>query len=323
MSMPAVPILAVMNEKGGVGKSIIAQLLSEYGPIVEAKRVGGGDLDIQCNYTDATVGMEADPNVEGGQLPPKHPDFEPSDTLNERSSIADCYYGKLFLPYPTWVNQELTKNEGYLEVFCGHPERLEAINTIFAQAADQKYHQAKSTGVSLDEQAKKRLSEVHNRLADVLSAADFAEYYDLIILDTGPSRSPLFRSALRAATHLIVPFTPEEKDIQGINAMLQIVMQEQYSRTSDMPPLKLIGLAPNKVRSTRLHRQNLAAFKEVNGHMLLPEDCWLSLLTAFPERDMVGSIPKSIYHLPSKHPAKIQASAFGKHIYSSIFGDNQ
>ena len=56
MSLPRIPIVAVMNQKGGVGKTLETSLIAQYFSIIKGKKVGVGDIDIQCNITDELVG---------------------------------------------------------------------------------------------------------------------------------------------------------------------------------------------------------------------------------------------------------------------------
>ena len=297
-------ILAVVNQKGGVGKTTICDIFSEYLPLKKGVRTGFGDLDMQCNYTDSKIGMDPDPDAIGGSVPPPHPDFEQNENVLERSSIADCFYGHAFLPYPTWIDEEVGKNGAYLDVFAGHPQKLDEINVAFSNKDDYI------------------TPEALNRLRQVLHGEDFGDLYKLIGLDLGPSRNPIFRSALRAATHIVIPFEPEKKSMQGINAMLQVIRQENYARTNDMEKLIIVGLLPNKVRNTKVHKQILSEVKEYHSDLLFPEDCWLSLLTAFPERDIKDARPTSIFELPDSSIAKQQALNMCNYMYEKIFCKN-
>jgi len=290
-----IPILASMNQKGGSGKTTVIGLLAEYFALICGLRVLLIDLDMQCNTSDQWVGMDSSPDSVGGQLPPVHPDYDPNIGVSERSSIADIFYAKPVLPYPSWLTEETT-GSGSVEVMCGHPELLEDINLRFT-----------TKDGSIDER-------VLNRLKDFLHLEDLQSYYDVILLDTGPSRNPIFRAAMRAASHIVIPFKPEEKDIQGINAMLQIIRQENFSRPKQK--LQLIGLLPNMVRKTSLHDANLMALS--NKTTLFPEKSWLNMLTAFPERDVKGIRPKSIFELPKSSPAYKQAFEMASFVQTNL-----
>lgn len=293
-------VLAVLNQKGGVGKTTVASVIAEYAAIVAKKNVLVVDLDMQCNSSDYWVGMESAPQATGGQLPPLHPDYDGDPDLDSRSSIADIFFGKAVLPHATYIREE-NGFENTVEVMVGHPSLLERINSEFDNASG------------------KISSMIIDRLGEFLHMDDVANTYDLIILDTGPSRNPIFRSAVRAATHAIIPFEPEEKSLQGINAMLQVIQSENFSR-SDADQLQLIGLCPNKVRAnTNIHRSTLEMLHHELGKVMFPEDVYLPQSTAFPERDLKGISPRSIFQISAQHAAHKQSSAVGAYVTKHIF----
>jgi chromosome partitioning protein len=293
-------VLAVLNQKGGVGKTTVASVIAEYAAIVAKKNVLVVDLDMQCNSSDYWVGMESAPQATGGQLPPLHPDYDGDPDLDSRSSIADIFFGKAVLPHATYIREE-NGFENTVEVMVGHPSLLERINSEFDNASG------------------KISSMIIDRLGEFLHMDDVANTYDLIILDTGPSRNPIFRSAVRAATHAIIPFEPEEKSLQGINAMLQVIQSENFSR-SDADQLQLIGLCPNKVRAnTNIHRSTLEMLHQELGKVMFPEDVYLPQSTAFPERDLKGISPRSIFQISAQHAAHKQSSAVGAYVTKHIF----
>lgn len=293
------PIVAAMNHKGGVGKTLTTTLLAEWFSIIKNKKVLLIDLDMQCNTTDQWVGMVKDDSVTGGQTPPVHPDYTEDLEANPCSTIADIFYGKYVLPYPTWVN-DIPGNTGLVEVICGHPKLLEDINNEFSRSDDR-----------IDKQ-------VHNRIKEFLHDETVQSGYDLILLDTGPSRNPIFRAAMRAASHIIIPFKPESKDIQGIASMLQIFRQEVYSRPSNAHKIELIGMLPNMVRRTKLHEQNLTLLENVHGNILFPPEAWLFNLTAFPERDMKNNRPRSIFEMSEDSQARQQATSMASFVENKI-----
>ncbi len=298
-------IVGIFNQKGGVGKSLVSTILAEYAAIKAHMNVLCVDLDLQCNSSDYWVGMENSPQSAGGQLPPIHPEYVEGDPdfvgIEPRSTIADTFYGKEILPYETYINP---KNgfKGKVDCLLGHPALLEKINTEFSNESGQIE------------------TKVINRLKEVLFNEYIGEEYDLVVLDTGPSRSPIFRSAIRCATHALVPFEPEEKSLQGINAMIQVIQSENFSR-SDEEQLDLIGLIPNKVRiNTKLHKSTLDMLQERLSNIMLPQDLYLPHSTAYPERDIKGINPKSIFQISKQHTALKHSETLCNHILNTIFG---
>ena len=111
------PVLAVLNQKGGVGKTTVSSVLAEYASVKLGLRVLVVDLDMQCNSSDYWVGMEPAPTATGGQLPPRHPDYDGDPEIEERSSVADTFFGKASLPYPTFI----TARSGYKSIIKVNP----------------------------------------------------------------------------------------------------------------------------------------------------------------------------------------------------------
>ena len=293
-------VLAVLNQKGGVGKTTIAAVIAEYSAIHGGKNVLVVDLDMQCNSSDYWVGMESAPTATGGQIPPKHPDYDGDPDIEQRSSIADIFFGKTVLPHSTHINI----SNGFpnnVDILVGHPALLESINTEYDNASG------------------KIASQIINRLGEFLHMPEVAETYDLIILDTGPSRNPIFRSAVRAATHALIPFEPEDKSIQGINAMVQAIQSENFSRPAGNE-LDIVGLCPNKVRSnTNLHRSTLSELQDKLSKLMLPEEVYLPQSTAFPERDIKGINPRSIFSITQNHPARLAAEKVGSYVINRVY----
>jgi chromosome partitioning protein len=54
--------------------------------------------------------------------------------------------------------------------------------------------------------------------------------------------------------------------------------------------------------------------------IMFPEDIYLPQSTAFPERDIKGISPKSIYQITSSHPARLHSERVGDFVMSRIFG---
>lgn len=301
-----IKIISSINEKGGVGKSTTSEVLAEYFAIVKEKRVLFIDLDGQCNGSESLIGMDPDATAHGGKVPPKLsercPDmYDPESEVEDRCSIADIFFGLPVLPYPSWVNKE-NGYKGNIDVFCGHPQKLAEINKAFDVNSLEK--------------------NVYNHLRSFLHDPEVWEYYDVVIIDTSPTDTPLFRAALRASTHIYIPLTPNPKDVEGLRGMLQHFKQENFNRTNDMERLELIGMLPNMVRSTRAQASVLNDFLEKYSTFTFPQEAWLSLLTAFPERDFKEARPKSIFELPKNHKARMQATAMGGYIHSKTFSDN-
>ena len=84
--------------------------------------------------------------------------------------------------------------------------------------------------------------------------------------------------------------------------------------------LNLIGLCPNKVRSnTNIHRSTLEMLHQELGGIMFPADVYLPQSTAFPERDLKGITPRSIFQISAQHVAHKQSSSVGAYVMKHIF----
>ncbi len=286
-------IIAPANNKGGVGKTKVSILLAEYIPRYLKKRVLAIDFDPQCNFSQRFLNMELDPSAPEGRIPPIHPDYDPSDPENNgwdgRSSIADIFFDPGIIPYPTYIEN--------LDLAPGHSDRLLAAEAVRRNEVTEK---------------------VYNQLDIFLNLPEVNDAYDVIIIDTPPSKGPLTVSAFRAATDVLIPSVMEEQPIQGIYGMLQLWMQESIRRDKSKP-LNLVGILPNMFRPINLHRDMLEDLKKNEGTSKYIMPVQLSLRTAFAEVDAEGATPKTIFDLPDSNPAKKEALAACEYICKRIF----
>jgi len=203
--MKKMKIIVPANNKGGVGKTKLSILLSEYISMVLKKKVLAIDFDPQCNFSQRFLDMEIDPATPGGKIPPVHPDYDPSDSeefgSEGGSSVADIFFGKLVFPYGTHI-----KN---LDILPAHADRLLAAESVRRTEVVEK---------------------VYNQLATFLSLPDLPDSYDVVIIDTAPSKGPLTMGAIKAATHMIIPSVMEEAPIQGVYGMLQLWIVDSNSK---------------------------------------------------------------------------------------------
>lgn len=91
MATPGIPIIAVCNQKGGVGKSTVTVCLASALSRTYEKRVLVVDLDPQCNAT-LFLGVQAPPTPEGGFTTAAVLEGGEGGALDERS-IWDTAFG--------------------------------------------------------------------------------------------------------------------------------------------------------------------------------------------------------------------------------------
>ncbi|MBS0358905.1 MAG: ParA family protein [Proteobacteria bacterium] len=287
-------VIVPANNKGGVGKTKLSIILAEYFSTYLRKRVLAIDFDPQCNFSSRFLHMEIDPASIAGKLPPIHPDYSTTDQNTSwleggRSSIADIFYGQPIIPYPTHI--------GTLDIAPAHAEKL-----LVAEAVRRS----------------EVVEKVYRQIGILLESQDVTESYDIVIIDTAPSKGPLTISAIKAATHMIIPSVMEEQPIQGVYGMMQLWMQESLNRPKGKP-LDLIGILPNMFRKTRLHTDMLDSLKRnpEMANFVIP--LTLGQRTAYAEVDAEGAAPKTVFDLPEADQARKETLAVCEYISERIF----
>ena len=285
-------VLATVQNKGGVGKTTITRILAEWFAR-SGKRVLLIDLDAQCNLSRRFLTMSYDPSDPDGVLPPVHPEFDPAtdDTWSGLSSSADIFYSGEAYPYPTRVDG--------VDALPGHGSRLREIELV--KAADVR-------------------ERVHERLKHFLSLPEVGASYDLVLIDTAPAKGPLTISAMRAATHLVIPTVMEQQPIEGLHGMLALWRRELRLR-DEGHPLQIAAIQVNLFRKgVALHEGLLASLQENPGVAALLSPVVLCQRVAFAETDRDDANPSNVFALSPKDPARIEALGMCRHLESVVFG---
>jgi chromosome partitioning protein len=210
-------IVVVGNNKGGVGKTFISKTLAEYTAHVKKLRVLLIDLDPQCNLSRRFLDMRIKDDGSFLYTPPLHPEFTGELDWSGYSDSANIWTSGSVVVYPT--------------NFTG----LDIIPANGVSLQDVEY-------VHKNEIKDKVLGSLHN----FLSISDITESYDLCIVDTRPSMSPLVQSALYAATHLIIPTEFAAPSVEGLHGMLGL--QNAINHASGRH-LEIAGIVGNRVKT--------------------------------------------------------------------------
>ena len=286
-------VIVNATHKGGEGKTTNTIVLAEYLAFIENKRVLAADLDPQANLSGRYLRMNYDPAYQGGKIPPFHPDYEPDVDIDwdGRSGIANIFYGEEVIPYPTHISN--------LEIAPAHSIKLQEAEAV--TKADVK-------------------EKVHLQLKRFLDQPEVKASYDVIIIDTPPSKGPLTIAAIKAATHLIIPAQMEQFSIEGIYGMLQLWKQETYSRNKTNA-IELIGILPNQVRNINIHKSFLSDLKnkEFTSKYVIPHE--IKKRAIYTEILADNASPKSIFELPPSSIERIEYENACKYITERVFNN--
>lgn len=223
-------ILVVANNKGGVGKSLISQLVSTYIAFKKDKRVLVCDFDPQGNMSFRFLNDTRIRDM-SNYRPPIHPDYDPSnpedDGWDGKSSALDMWTENPVIPYPT---------------------DLENLDILPSNAPLIKDIEAFEYSNSLD--------EIIKRPYDFFNMDEFIDCgYDLVLIDTPPAKGPLTQGAIRAATHVLIPLELSNKSLQGLAGMVDLVNRQNLYRPA-ANQAKVVGLLRNKVDYNKRGPQN-------------------------------------------------------------------
>lgn len=270
-------IIAVVNNKGGVGKTTTSRFLAEYFSIVKNERVLALDMDPQANFSNRYLKMEIDPYQQEGRIPPLHSSYDPNSIDDKdwdgRSSIAGIFFGEMVFPYATYINT--------LEISPSHSSKLLLAEAVTREEVVQK---------------------VYDQLSKFLSLDEVKSSYDKIIIDTPPSKGPVTISVVRAATHLLIPSIMEPQPIEGIYGMIHLWKSETLRRHENNP-LHLVGVLPNSYdRRGIIHKDHYSSLKQEMPNYVLESKIGRRLIYA--EADADGAVPPSIFLYPEKNIAK-------------------
>jgi chromosome partitioning protein len=283
-------IVVNATHKGGEGKTTNSIMLAEYAALVLNLKTLIIDMDPQANFSGRYIKMEYDPAFKGGKIPPLHPDYNPTEDVSwcGRSGIANIFYAEEVVPYPTSIPN--------LEILPAHSMKLQEAEAVTKNEV---------------------LEKVHLQLKRFLELKDVSDSYDVIIIDTPPSKGPLTIAAIKAATHLVIPAQMEQFSIEGIYGMLQLWKQESYSRSKDNQ-IELIGILPNQIRDVRIHKEFLSNLKLMKNTAQYVMPLSIKKRTLYTEILTEEANPKSIFDLPKSNVARMEYEAACSYIMERV-----
>lgn len=271
-------ILVVGNNKGGVGKTFVSKSIAEYAAIKRGLRVLLIDLDPQANLSRRYIDMDLIEDGSNDYAPPLHPEWsanEPDEEWDGYSDAADIWLKGFAVPYPTAYEN--------LEIIPSHAKKLQNIELVKKQDLHEEVVQWLRKFLYLDEMQKG---------------------YDLVVIDTRPSKGPLVQAAMHAATHLLIPSEMEAPSVEGLHGMLSVRTAANLNRPKS-DQLKLVGILPNKIKTgAKIHEEYLAMLSNDQqiGPNVLPVriNDWVG----YKESMLFGA--ESIFMHPDSSKAKLK-----------------
>lgn len=301
MALKKPAVLVVANNKGGVGKSLISQLISTYIAFKKGKKVLVLDFDPQGNMSYRFL---RDTRIRdmSNYKPPLHPEYDANDPDDEewngRSSALDMWTENPVVPYPT---------------------DLENLDILPSDATLIKDIEAFEYSDSLE--------AIVQRPLEFFAMNEFLECgYDLILIDTPPAKGPLTQSAIRAATHVLIPLELSNKSLQGLAGMVDLVNRQNVYRPANSQA-KIIGLLQNKVDYNKRTPQNRIIDTIKNNPMLrkllIEEIVMHDSPRAVDIDEDQAPITAPYTELKENDRFAIESIGLGEFVYKSILGDKK
>jgi chromosome partitioning protein len=202
-------VVAVVNMKGGVGKSTITANLGWYSALRQKKKVLLLDLDPQFNLSQYTLGSDRYEEIIRKKKPTVLDLFEQFSVspLNRKKELD---IDDLICPVRAW------KNGGRLDIV---PSRLDLAWTL------KTGHNKKET------------------LANFIE--DIRDRYDLVLIDCPPTESILTEAAYLASDFLLVPIKPEFLSTIGLPLLAKSL--EDFKKQHRDHLVQLAGIVFNAV----------------------------------------------------------------------------
>lgn len=291
-------ILVSVNNKGGVGKSFLVQLLASYMAGVKKLNVLALDFDGQGNLSTRFLN-DVKVKTGGKYTPPLHPDFDvnnPDDDWDGYSSSSHIYF-----------------DEPGMQI-VGYPTPLENLTILPSHARLMFTVETNRDKLNMSEE------EVYNVPSEIFTPEAVAEWgYDLVIIDTPPNIGMITKGCIRAATDAIIPFELSHKSIQGFNSMFSEI-EEQNASKPKSKATNLIGFVANKAsynkRNTQQNITDKILENEKWGPFLIPHQ-----IRDTVEADRVDTIGEDLmmpYTISKTSNLRVDAEAIGEFVYKKL-----
>lgn len=228
-------IVAMLNMKGGVGKTTLAVNIASCLAKLKGRRVLIIDLDPQYNATQYLVNLEKNPEFVDGSKPTVFDIMAPRGA--SIPSIAD---GLLIKPGPRNVRLDdvkrtlFDKDGGKLDLIPG------TLHLI---------------GVEIS-----REMAIENKLKNFVT--QIKDAYDFIVIDCPPTFSVFLSSGYLASDYYLVPLKPDPLSTLGVPLLEKVL--EFYQEAFGSKEIKCLGIVFTMVRKTNEMRDVMKVIREVS-----------------------------------------------------------
>ncbi len=188
-------VIAMLNIKGGVGKTVLAANVFAAAHLLSRCRVAFVDLDPQSNLSQYFLSP-----AERNRLRQKNQTIFSVFSSRGESACARADFSQLLTP----LNRKF--GLGSFDLLAGDDRLFEF--TLDLRAPPEK---------------DAAFSRFHALIADLKAR------YDAVVLDTNPCATFLTRCAVTAAEHIVAPVRPEQYSLSGLN-LLEFVTRQIRER---------------------------------------------------------------------------------------------
>jgi chromosome partitioning protein len=185
--------IAMLNIKGGVGKTVLAANIFAAAHLELGKSVCFIDLDPQHNLSQFF-------------LPPEERNRVRADTM----TIYSAFIAKGPLSTPR-------------ESFARMPIQLNRARGMGKQRFDLVVGDERLFEFTLDGRTERERADAMSRFHDLV--AQLRAKYDLVVIDANPCATFLTRCAVTASDHIVAPVRPEKYSLTGLNMLEQVTRQ--------------------------------------------------------------------------------------------------
>lgn len=191
-------VLAMLNIKGGVGKTVLAANLFAAAHLANKRAIAFIDLDPQHNLTQYFL-----PPGERNRLRDERRTLYSVLSSRGESSIPVSAFDELVIP----LNRTKRAKQPRFDLIAGDERLFE---------------------FTMDTRSERDKAEAFTRFRQLV--AHLRERSDAVIIDSNPCATFLTRLAITTADHIVAPVRPEKYSLTGLN-MLEHVVREVRGRT--------------------------------------------------------------------------------------------